>query len=194
MARPKLTVSPQAVKKTTKPRVAVHERDSSNEPKMTQAQSIAQAFAVLKNAGLLPVSIEAQPEANIVRISAQRNAVAEDLECKPMPDPVKSNKMLSPLTTIRPLGTVESSLQEQASTVARIDQEVSNLIDTLRPYLPQWVFEADSDIKPKEDCDFEWQPTTGTSLTPTQIAINSTNNELHKLRRRVVDLRNWIVI
>lgn len=191
---------------------------AGDQPKLTQAQSIAQAFTVLKNAGLLPVNIEAVPEENIERILQQ----AQTRESSPLPlqlwaasaginldDLQKSAANQAQVRSAgqsaqggtqtnmppRSPGTFESTLGELNALIATTNMELSALRDTLEPYLPKYLFEPQEDGEgTKEETDFDWLSTSGGSLSATQVSLNNAMNELNLLRRRVIQIRRWVVL
>lgn len=155
-----------------------------DQPKMTQTQAIAAAFETLKNAGLLPVSLEAKPTSNADNYAAHTHPSEQKQTSGPGEVRVKDAR-----------GAVDLVIDNLQAQLVVGNEEVTKLLNTLQPYLPRHLFEPQDDDKcSSEECEFEYQPTSGGSLSEVQIRLNSAANELNQLRRRIRQLTKWVVL
>lgn len=154
-----------------------------DQPKMTQTQAIAAAFETLKNAGLLPVSLEAKPTSNADNYAAYTH-----------PSEQKQASGPGEVWVTEARGAVDLVIDNLQTQLVVGNEEVTKLLNTLQPYLPRRLFEPDDDKCADEECEFEYQPTSGGSLSEVQIRLNSAANELNQLRRRIRQLTKWVVL
>jgi hypothetical protein len=174
-------IQARAAAKTRKPSAKTTLGD---EPKMTQAESIAQAFTTLRNAGLLPVSLEAKPTSNADNYAAHTHPSEQKQASGPGEVWVKEAR-----------GAVDLVIDNLQTQLVVGNEEITKLLNTLQPYLPRRLFEPQDDDKcSAEECEFEYQPTSGGSLSEVQIRLNSAANELNQLRRRIRQLTKWVVL
>lgn len=190
-----------ASKKVTRVKRVVEAQPSFEEaPKMTKEQAIASALLLLRNYGLLPVSMEVQPAENAERIAAQKQATVYGESIVARDDgsiglAKKQSNVPGTQNTIRESGRVEMSLSDLNQSISAANNEVTALLERLQPYLPQYLFQPEDECKgADEDSEFELQPTSGSNLTPTQVSVHTALNELNQVRRRIRKLTNWVVI
>jgi len=179
-----------------------------SEAKMTQGDAIAQAFNTLRAAGLLPVTMEAVPEANVDRALVQASHLGQQKPGIPSPlysaDPVGSfggtspgtvsvKQQMEPPKVQRAMLTQNTQLMT-ASMLNDLNEEISALTKVLQPYLPQWLFSDEDGNANDEQDNNSYLPTGGSDMSPVLAEANRAYNDLVDLKRRLVRLNRWVVL
>lgn len=89
---------------------------------------------------------------------------------------------------------VESSLNMLNVNLTCLGDEVSRLLDHLRPYLPHAMFQA---VESVGDAGVEPEPYSTSSsydVSPTQVRINQALNHVHYLTLRLEELRRSVIL
>jgi hypothetical protein len=87
---------------------------------------------------------------------------------------------------------VAEALKQLDQLIATGHGELLNLMNTLEPYLPRFLFEENND---KAEADTSvYRPTVGSTLSPTQVALNISLDNLERLIDRIKYLRNQVIL